>query len=266
MAQAQQSRIALSIKNKNSKALIPFIVSGFPDIETTKELVKLLEKQGVAAIELGMPFSDPLADGPVIQKASRYALDHGINPDAVFSMLSELKDIVSVPLIIFSYINPIIRMGYENFIQKAADANVAGIIAPDLPLEEAQEFSKLCKANGIDLILLVAPTSSDERIKAIAEMSEGFIYLVSSVGVTGVRDTFSDVLPDILSRIKNYTDKPVAVGFGISKPEHIEKVVSFGADGAIVGSALIRVIDENMNNPEILLGKVSEYIQTLSRG
>lgn len=259
-----KSSISSSIRNNaNIPALIPFIVSGFPDLDTTKELLFLFEKYNVAAIELGIPFSDPLADGPVIQAASKQALDNGINLPKIFNMLDEIKGSFKTPLILFSYFNPINIYGIEEFIKKAKSVNVAGIICPDLPIEESEEFQTICKENGIDFILLVAPTSNKERIKLISQKSGGFIYLVSSTGVTGVREGFSTVLSSILTDIKSVTDTPVAVGFGVSKPEHIQSLKELGVDAAIVGSAIVKLIDQYKNDKAVLLDKMSEYLNSL---
>lgn len=265
MAQGQQahSLIAESIFKQAKKAVIPFIVSGYPNIEATKELLFLFEKMGAAAVELGIPFSDPLADGAVIQQASKKALDSGMNLDIIFNMLNEVKGNLTVPIILFTYINPVVKVGAENFVKRAADAGVAGLIIPDLPIEESDEIRTCCVKFGIDLIMLVAPLSSDERIERIAKVSQGFIYLVSSTGVTGVRDTFSDVLPGILEKIRKYSDIPVAVGFGVSKPEHITAISEIGADGAIIGSALIKLINEHGSNIEILKPKMTEYLSSM---
>jgi len=259
------SKIQYSINNSGLKpALIPFIVSGYPDFETTKNLLKLFEEKKVAAIELGIPFSDPLADGPVIQKASKISLENGTNINKIFEMLEEIKaDNFSTPIILFTYYNPVLSFGQESFIKKAASLNVSGIIIPDLPLEEAEEASKLCKENNIDLIMLVSPTSNMERIEKIAKASAGFIYLVSSTGVTGVRESFSAQLENILRKIKNFTKTPVAVGFGISKAGHIQELKELNADAAIIGSAIIKLIDRYKEDKNLLINKMSEYLDSL---
>lgn len=258
------SKIQDSI-NKNSRkpALIPFIVSGYPDFETTKNLLKLFEEKKVAAIELGIPFSDPLADGPVIQKASKISLENGTNIDKIFEMLEDIKDNFSTPIILFTYYNPVLSFGVNEFIKKAASLKIAGIIIPDLPLEESEYFSKTCKENNIDLIMLVSPTSNIERIEKIAKASSGFIYLVSSTGVTGVRESFSEQLGNILQEIKSFTKTPIAVGFGISKTAHIKELKELNADAAIIGSAIIKLIDQYKDDKTLLINKMSEYLDSL---
>jgi len=258
------SKISLSINNSIKKpAFIPFIVSGYPDLKTTGELILLFQKHKAAAIELGIPFSDPLADGPVIQSAAKKALDNGATIDKIFNLLQNLKNNLKTPIILFSYINPIIRYGYEEFLKKAKDANVSGVIIPDLPVEESEEFAALCEKYDIDLIMLIAPTSDKERVLKISKASKGFIYLVSSTGVTGVRESFSSILSDLVKEIKSVSQVPVAVGFGISKPEHIVELKDLGAEGAIIGSALIKIIDGSMDNKELLLNNISTYINSL---
>jgi len=258
------SKISLSIKNSGKKpAFIPFIVSGYPDLETTGKLLLLLQKHKAAAIELGIPFSDPLADGPVIQNAAKKAIDNGVTIDKIFGLLQSLKNDLKTPVILFSYINPIIRYGFEEFLIKAKDVNVSGVIIPDLPIEESEEFAALCKKYDMDLIMLVAPTSDKERVLQISRASKGFIYLVSSTGVTGVRESFSSVLSELVKEIKSVSNIPVAVGFGISKPEHILELQNLGVDGAIIGSALIKIIDNSGNDRNLLLNNISNYINSL---
>jgi len=260
------SKISNSIKDSQKKpALIPFIVSGYPDIEITKNLLLKFQESGVAAIELGVPFSDPLADGAVIQKASKEALAAGINLDKIFDMLDEMGEKIKTPIILFSYFNPILAYGVENFIQKASKLNVAGLIVPDLPIEESEAISSLCIKENIDFIKLIAPTSDKSRISKISKGSTGFIYLVSSTGVTGVREGFSDILSEITADIKNTTDIPVAVGFGVSKPEHIKELKKLGADAVIVGSAIVKLMEQYKEDKSLLISKVELYLNSLYR-
>lgn len=265
MAQeASVSKIQTAIANTLKKpAIIPFIVSGFPDMETTRKLIKVFENSGAAAVELGFPYSDPLADGPVIQKAAKHSLENGTNTEKIFELLEEIKYEIKIPIILFTYFNPVFKYGIEKFIKKAASVNASGLIIPDLPLEESEEVRVLCKENCIDFIMLVAPTSGEERINNIAQSSSGFIYLVSSTGVTGVREYFSDVLEELIKEIKKVSNTPVAVGFGISKPEHVKNLKNLGADGVIIGSAIIKLINESKENKQDLLDNITEYVRTL---
>ena len=263
MAQEDFSKIESSINSSKKPAFIPFIVSGYPDFEVTKRLLKLFEEKKAAAIELGIPFSDPLADGPVIQKAAKASIENGTNINKIFDLLEETKNEYKTPIILFTYYNPVLNYGEKEFIKKASSVNVSGLIIPDLPLEESIEFSKECKAHNIDVIMLVSPTSDKERIKMLANASSGFIYLVSSTGVTGIRSSFSEKLGNLLTDLKSITKTPVAVGFGVSKHEHILELSKLGADGAIVGSAIVKLIDEYKQNKDVLIKKIGNYIDEL---
>lgn len=258
------SKISVSIlESEKEPALIPFIVSGFPNLDVTEKLIKKFQEKGCSALELGLPYSDPLADGPVIQSASKYALDNGMNINKIFDFLIQKKEEFTIPLILFSYVNPIIKFGFEKFVKKAKESNVSGVIVPDLPLEEAEEFSSLCADNGIDFIMLVAPTSDKQRIKALSEKSKGFIYLVSSTGVTGVRESFSALLSSIKDEIKLYAKTPIAVGFGVSDSNHIQELKNLGVEGAIIGSAFVKILDKYKNNQEELILQVENFINSL---
>jgi len=249
--------------SKLKPAFIPFITAGYPDLETTKELLFCLEKNGAAAIELGLPFSDPLADGAVIQEAAKQSIEGGTNVNKVFNLLEEIKGAVKTPIILFTYYNLVLNYGEEAFVKRAKRVGVSGFILPDLPFEESVGFNALCKDAGLDFIMLVAPTSGEERIKIIAKNSSGFIYVVSSTGVTGVRESFSDILTDMVTQIKSVTDTPIAVGFGVSKPEQIKSLAKLNIDGAIIGSAIIRLIKQYRDDRAMLSEKLTEYIKEL---
>jgi len=236
-------------------------VSGYPDFEATEKLLRVFEQKGVAAVELGIPFSDPLADGHVIQKASKKALENGVNPDKIFEFLKNKSFLM--PLILFTYYNPVLSYGEENFVKKAAELNISGIIIPDLPLEESEYFKKLCTQNNINFIMLVSPTSDEKRIEKLAKASSGFVYLVSSTGVTGVRENFSSGLENIIKKIKNITKIPVAVGFGVSEKKHIQDLKKIKADAVIIGSAIIKIIDKYHDDNSLLAFKISEYLDFL---
>ena len=230
------------IKKEERIALMPFLMAGDPDLETTSKILLELQASGADMIELGIPYSDPLADGPIIQLAASRALSSGTTPDKVFQMLSGLKNELSIPIILFTYSNPVINRGLKSFCLEASRAGVSGLVVPDLPLEEAEKLSEIAEAKGLDLVLLVAPTTPKDRMKKIAETSNGFTYLVSVTGVTGERSSLEDNVGSLVKQLKNTSASPVAVGFGISDVKHIQQVREWGADGAIVGSALVKRI------------------------
>ncbi len=225
---------------KAGKAFIPFITCGDPDLETTKELIYTLEKEGATIIELGIPFSDPTAEGIVIQSANVRALKNNITTDHIFDMVATLD--VKVPLVFMTYANIVFSYGIERFAKRCKEIGMSGVILPDIPFEEKEEFCTIFEAYELDFISLIAPTSND-RIKMIAKEAKGFIYLVSSLGVTGVRQTITTDIDAMVALVREVTDLPVAVGFGISTPEQAKKIQE-KADGAIVGSALIKIIEK----------------------
>ena len=225
---------------ENGKAFIPFITCGDPDVETTMACVREMVKSGADLIELGIPFSDPTAEGPVIQGANLRALTGGVTTDRIFEMVRELRGDVAVPMVFMTYANVVFSYGAERFISTCAVIGIDGLILPDLPFEEKEEFLAVCRAHGVALISLIAPTSAN-RVAMIAKEAEGFIYLVSSLGVTGVRSSITTDLGPIIRTIRENTDVPCAVGFGISNPEQA-KTMAKEADGVIVGSAIVKLI------------------------
>ncbi|OGL44592.1 MAG: tryptophan synthase subunit alpha [Candidatus Schekmanbacteria bacterium RBG_16_38_11] len=260
-----------SLKKKGEKALIPYITAGDPDLAATKDLIFELEAQGADIIELGIPFSDPIADGPTIQKASMRAFEGGIKLSKILRLIEEVKGKsngyswrVEIPLVVMSYYNPIFHYGVERFIRDFRCAGGEGIIVPDLPPDEAEEVLAGGKKYGVDIIFLLAPTSSEERIKKICDASSGYIYYVSVLGVTGTREFLSKSLSDRVKFIKRFTKKPIAVGFGISTPDQARAVASV-ADGVIVGSAIIKIIEENLNSPQ-MVKKVGGFLKRLKNG
>ena len=224
----------------NGKAFIPFITCGDPDVETTMACVREMVKSGADLIELGIPFSDPTAEGPVIQGANLRALTGGVTTDRIFDMVRELRKDVAVPMVFMTYANVVFSYGAERFISTCAGIGIDGLILPDLPFEEKEEFLAVCRAHGVALISLIAPTSAN-RVAMIAKEAEGFIYLVSSLGVTGVRSSITTDLGPIIRTIRENTDVPCAIGFGISNPEQA-KAMAKEADGVIVGSAIVKLI------------------------
>ncbi|MBQ9708599.1 MAG: tryptophan synthase subunit alpha [Firmicutes bacterium] len=227
---------------ENGKAFIPFITCGDPDVETTKAAVRAAARAGADLIELGIPFSDPTAEGPVIQGANIRALEGGITTDKVFQLVKELRTDVDIPMVFMTYANVVFSYGAEKFISLCREVGIDGLILPDLPFEEKEEFADICGKYGVDLVSLIAPTS-ENRIAMIAKEAEGFIYVVSSLGVTGTRTEINTDLASIVAVIRENTDVPCAIGFGISTPEQAEKMAGL-ADGAIVGSAIIKLLDQ----------------------
>ncbi|AFY31998.1 tryptophan synthase subunit alpha [Calothrix sp. PCC 7507] len=242
-------------------ALIPFITAGDPDLATTAAALRTLDRSGADIIELGVPYSDPLADGPVIQAAATRALQRGTTLDQVLEMLQATTPSLRSPIVLFTYYNPILHLGIEKFIQKIATSGAAGLVVPDLPLEEAEGLLQASSEAGIDLTLFVAPTSSSERIEAIARSSQGFIYLITVTGVTGIRSQTETRVSDLLKQIRDVTDKPIGVGFGISQVSQARQVRDWGADAVIVGSAFVKRLAEG--TPEQGLKAIAEFCQSL---
>ena len=227
---------------QNGKAFIPFITCGDPALETTAAAVRAMAQNGADLIELGIPFSDPTAEGPVIQAANIRALQGGVDTDKIFDLVRELRKDVTVPMVFMTYANVVFSYGAEEFISTCREIGIDGLILPDIPFEEKEEFSDICRRYEVDLISLIAPTS-ENRIGMIAKDAEGFIYLVSSLGVTGVRSEITTDLGAIVKVIRENTDVPCAIGFGISTPEQAKKMAGL-ADGAIVGSAIVRLLEQ----------------------
>ncbi|BAY78004.1 tryptophan synthase alpha subunit [Nostoc linckia NIES-25] len=234
-----------TLRDRQECALIPFITAGDPNLETTAEALRILDRNGADFIELGVPYSDPLADGPVIQAAATRALQNGTKLEQVLEMLQTVIPSLKAPIILFTYYNPILHRGIKTFLGEIAVAGVRGLVVPDLPLEEAEELIQTAGFFGIEVILLVAPTSSQDRITAIANQSQGFIYLVSVTGVTGVRSQLQNRVENLITNLRNVTNKPIGVGFGISTPEQAHQVREWGADAVIVGSAFVKRLAEN---------------------
>ncbi|KAH9785593.1 Tryptophan synthase alpha chain [Citrus sinensis] len=300
------------LKKQGKVALIPYITAGDPDLSTTAEALKLLDSCGSDIIELGVPYSDPLADGPVIQAAATRSLARGTNFNAILSMLKEVGanalciyfsfcaskcshyafagqvvPQISCPIALFTYYNPILKRGVDNFMStkrqlennhvcvtkvtafmrnndviRTLQAMLIGLVVPDVPLEETESLQKEAMKNKIELVLFTTPTTPTDRMKAIVEASEGFVYLVSSIGVTGARASISGHVQTLLREIKESTTKPVAVGFGISKPEHVQQVAGWGADGVIVGSAMVKLLGE-AQSPEEGLKELEKFAKSL---
>lgn len=239
------------LKAKSEKALVCFLTTGDPDLATTKALALELEQAGIDALELGVPFSDPLADGPSIQASSFRALQNGVNVSKVLGLVAEIRQTSELPIVLMTYLNPAQSYGLERFAKDAGEAGVDGVIMTDMPPEEADEWRELAGKNGIDTIFLLAPTSPAARISSVAEAATGFIYCVSRTGVTGAQKEAPMEMQAMIPAIRQATTKPAVIGFGVSKPEHVRQVCEL-ADGAVVGSALVDLVVKNKDNPDMV--------------
>ena len=249
------------LKKKGEKALVAYITAGYPDLETTSALIAALEKAGVDIVEVGVPFSDPTADGPVIQAASQAALKNGTTLPRVLDLIAGLRGTVEIPLVLFSYYNPIFSMGSAPFAKRAAAAGVDGVLVVDLPAEEAGELRRDTDPAGIDFISLVAPTTGGDRVRKVVKASSGFIYYISVTGVTGTRGPELDATRKSVDVIRSMTKVPIVVGFGVSTPEQARQIGS-AADGVVVGSAFVKLIGEKTGRPD-LVSAVEVYAASL---
>jgi len=251
------------LKAQGGKALIPYIMAGDPDLDTTGKLILEMEKSGADIIELGVPFSDPLADGPTIQRAAIRALKGKANLHHVFGLVKDTRKVSEIPIILMLYYNLVLKYGEERFVSDAVNAGVDGVIVPDLPPEEADGLTRAAIQHGFDVIFLLAPTSSPDRIKLVAGSSTGFIYYVSLTGVTGARSTLDKGIEASLKKIRRVTAKPVCVGFGISRPEQAREVAAW-ADGVIVGSAIVGKVEKGSNKAGIVK-EVGSFVKALKK-
>jgi len=254
-----------NLKKRDEGALIAYVTAGDPKPEHTPKMVDALIEGGADIVELGIPFSDPIADGPIIQAAIVRALNAGTTPKMVLEITKKIKEKHNVPVVLLTYYNPIFRMGLKSFFSLAKACHVDGLVVPDLPVEEAEEYKKVSKAYGVDTIFLATPSTSIERLKKIVDYTSGFLYLISVFGVTGTREKVQDLTIRQIKKCLPYTKKrvPLAVGFGISKPEHVNAVIRSGADGAIVGSAFVDIVQKNQKNIPKMLKEIKEYTRKL---
>ncbi len=255
------------LRERGDGALIGYVTFGDPRPEDTPKIVEALTNGGVDIVELGIPFSDPIADGPTIQAATHRALKAGATPKAALEAIQTIKEGCSAPLVILTYYNSVFRMGLGNFFSSARNCKVDGLVVPDLPVEEALDYKRVAEVHGIDTIFLAAPSTSPERLKKIIDYTSGFLYLVSVFGVTGARESVQALTIQTIRKFLPYTrDRiPLAVGFGISKPQHVKTIIENGADGAIVGSALVKIIEKNRGNADKMLRKIEEKARELKR-
>ena len=249
------------LRKAGRTGLVTYVTAGDPDLQRSAEIIKRLDHAGADVLEIGVPFSDPLADGPVIQRATERALAAGVTLSQVLGMLKTLRPAISAPIVIFSYANPILRMGLDTFVKDATAAGVDGVLTLDMPPEEGEMFRAAFGTAGIDTIFLLSPTTTVERIRRAAGLGSGFLYGISRLGVTGIRDSVDSSANELAARVKAETQMPLALGFGISRPEHVRAIGEF-ADAAVVGSALVNVIAEHGQKPG-LMDEVERYVRWL---
>jgi len=249
------------LRQERRTGLVTYVTAGDPDLQRSAEIIQRLDKAGADVLEIGVPFSDPLADGPVIQRATERALAAGVTLSQVLGMVKSLRSTISAPVVIFSYANPILRMGLDQFVSDAKASGVDGVLTLDMPPEEGELFRTAFASAGIDTIFLLSPTTAVQRIRRAAALGSGFLYGISRLGVTGVRDSVDVSAHELASRVKAETQMPLALGFGISRPEHV-RAIGQCADAAVVGSALVNVIAEHGKSPT-LLDEVERYVRWL---
>lgn len=252
-------------KEKGEGVFIPFIVAGDPDFEISIQIVREMVEGGANALEIGFPFSDPVADGPTVQSADIRSLNAGMTTAKGFEFIRSIREFTSIPIGLLVYYNLIFKMGVDTFYENARKSGVNGILAADLPPEEAGDAVKAAEKNGLNQIFLAAETTSNERLKEIIKLCSGFLYVVSVMGVTGARSEIGTSTVELVERMRSHTELPICVGFGISKPQHIAEVIKAGADGAIVGSAIIDVIAENLGDPDALKVKIRESCRLMKK-
>jgi len=249
------------LRREGKKGFIPFITAGDPDLDTTAQLLVELGNAGASIIELGVPFSDPMADGPVIQRASERALKHGFGLPEIFAVTAKARARIETPLVLFSYFNPLLQYGVDKLANDAARAGIDGILVTDLAPEESEQFAATLQRNNLDMIFLVAPTSTDARLRMIAGHASGFVYAVSRAGVTGARENLSNEAELLVTRVRRFSSLPVAVGFGISSAEQVEQTLGY-ADAAVVGSAIVAQIEKLSTEPN-LVQEIGQFVRSL---
>ncbi len=251
------------LRIRNEKALIPFAVIGDPDYETSLEIIKTLIDAGADILELGFPFSDPVADGPTIQAADQRALKSGINTDLCFRMIKEIREFCDIPIGLLVYANLVYQKGIENFYNQASLSSVNSVLIADVPVEESALFTQAADKNKIECVFIVSPLSEGKNLSQILQKCSGFVYLVSRLGTTGAKNNVQKSTFSLIRRIKAQTGLPVSVGFGVSKPEHVRRLAKSGADGIIVGSALVKIIEQHLNDRKEMLNHLRRFVSKL---
>jgi tryptophan synthase alpha chain len=251
------------VRNKGEGAFVPFVVAGDPDFETSLEIVRTYVDNGADGLEIGFPFSDPVADGPTVQEADLRALNSGMTTKKGFEFIKKVREFTSIPIGILTYYNLIYKMGIEEFYRNASESGVNGVLSADLPPEEAGKAVEAARKFGIDPIFMTAQTTSNERLKMVNELCGGFLYVVAVMGVTGARSKLQSDTVQLISRVKHHSELPQVIGFGISRPEHVKEVISAGSDGVIVASALLELISQNLHDKEVMLQKIGSFTREL---
>ncbi|MHA1785609.1 MAG: tryptophan synthase subunit alpha [Candidatus Helarchaeota archaeon] len=251
------------LKDKKEGAFMPFVTLGDPDVEMSIKIIRTLIENGADIIELGIPFSDPMADGPTIQKSSQRALNNGMNTDKAFIMIQRIREFSSIPIVFLTYYNIVLQYPLERFFQTCKKHDVQGIVIPDLPIEEADMALQEARKNDVHIIFLIAPNTSEKRITKILEKATGFLYFITLFGTTGTRDQVTKSSAEHLLRLSSVSSLPILPGFGISSPSHVTELMNAGADGVIVGSAFIKKIEENLENSSRMLTELGEFIKSM---
>jgi tryptophan synthase alpha chain len=251
------------LKKKNQGALVAFTVIGDPNYKTSLEIIKKIVDAGADILELGIPFSDPIADGPTIQAADIRALNSSINTDKIFDFIRQIRKYTDIPIGLLVYGNLIFQRGINKFYNDAAKSGINSVLIADVPEEESDDYIKAARKRKVDTVFIVSPLTSNLRLKKIDKKTKGFIYVVSRLGVTGVRTSLEGSTLSLIKRIRKFAEKPLCVGFGISRPEHVKAIIKAGADGAIVGSAIVDLIAKNINNKKKMLDKIDSYVKAM---
>jgi len=251
------------LKNINQGAFMPFVTLGDPNEKISIEIIKVLIKSGADIVELGIPFSDPMADGPTIQKSSQRALNQGMNTDKAFDIVRKIREFSDIPIVFLTYYNIVLQYPMDKFFQSCKEHEVQGIVIPDLPIEEAGLALKESKKNNVHIIFLIAPNTSEGRLTKILEHASGFLYFVTLFGTTGTREQVMKPGLDHLLKLRAISNIPVLPGFGISSPSHVQEYMTAGSDGVIVGSAIVKIIEENINDPDKMKSELSEFVKSM---